>query len=98
MDTHFFLPGGDALARMPVLLPKIVYLLSGRPKKEEPAHLEAARELLHEELPENDLYHILSGRTLDRKRRKKVVLTPFGKFTILDLDGPFGRFAGALMA
>lgn len=82
---HFLFPLGkdQDLANVP----RIFNLESG--KKSIPNHLEEARESLEEELPEGNVFHLAMPKEAEKRRRRKVVWTPFGEFTVSELLAPF---------
>lgn len=90
---EFLLPVREAELEV-MILPEIVQYLP--PKSEDPGKkMGHARESLEEELPEHNLFHIASARLGNMKKKRKLVWTPFGEFTISFLDIPFGYAARA---
>lgn len=88
---EFLLPVREA-ERETAILPEIVHFLP--PKSEDPGKkMGHAREKIEEELPENNLFHIASARFGNTRKKRKVVWTPFGEFTVSFLDIPFGYAA-----
>lgn len=83
---HFLFPLGldQDLAEMPR-----VFSLKPEDKKSAAKHLESARESLEEELPEGSVFHLAMPKEAEKKRKRKVVWTPFGEFTISELLAPF---------
>lgn len=89
-DGHFSAPGdgehilfsGGADQDL-AIIPRI---FSMRPwKKPAPTHLEHTKESLEEELPETSHFHLALPREGERRRKKRIVWTPFGEFTISEL-------------
>ena len=83
---HFLFPLGkdQDLAELPR-----IFSLKPNEKKNAPKHLEAALETLEEELPEGNVFHLAMSKEAERKRKRKVVWTPFGEFTVSELLAPF---------
>ena len=89
--AHFLLPASSETET--ALLPKILSILPGK-RKESRGHLEQARELFEEELPEARAFAVALSRAPDRRKRK-IIWTPFGKFIISELCNPLSD-AGCL--
>ncbi len=83
-SEHFLLPfGGEQdLAKMPR-----IFALKPR-KKTVQNHLEETQASFEEELPEGNLFHLVLPKEMEKRRKKKVVRTPFGEFTIRELFFP----------
>ena len=74
-------------SREQALIPRLFNFKSW--KKAEPEKMERFNEMLEEELPESSVFHLALLGELEKRRKKKVVRTPFGEFTIKELFAPF---------
>jgi len=67
----------------PITIPGLLYIAPGG--KEYGQNAEDLKKALESEPPESSAYHIASPRDAERRRKKKIVLTPFGEFTVRNL-------------
>lgn len=82
---HFLFPHvkGQDLA----ILPRLFNLEPE--KKSAPNHLEHTKESLEEELPETSHFYLAMPKEPEKRKKKRIVRTPFGEFTISELLAPF---------
>lgn len=87
----FWLSTGNA-EKETVIIPRLFRLLPGSEKKAT-KHFDEAAESLENELPEAHSYHLAELRDPPKKRKRKTIQTPFGRFTITDMFGTVSNFA-----